>query len=319
MGKFWQDMMTGIDNQTYDVARVGGLVGLIVFLGLEIFVVVWKNVPFDMQAFGIAFGAMIAAIGAGIGFKAKTEPGERREKGFVRLGIMALIVALALVVSFTFYGCKTAAVLEQIPHPIETVTVQGAPVQEIQPPATMDRQDVPVGVDPDKVILHVSDSAGNEVWSVKTGFLGLGKPRTYTKAAVAPAPQKGAAPVPPVDDLKADIAKPSRAWIWWLAGITGIFALLWFGNKAVTGFLGFNPIAMIGGIFAGIVEKLTPQAKKATTGIESLAKAETSGLAAKLAASAPGIESKAETAATGILASVCAKVKAIVKKLITSL
>ena len=74
MGNPIKDMLTGIDNQTFDVGRVSGILGLLVFLGLEIYVVVWKSLPFDMTAFGIAFAAMIAALGAALKLKAETEP-----------------------------------------------------------------------------------------------------------------------------------------------------------------------------------------------------------------------------------------------------
>jgi len=74
MGNFFKDISTGIDNQTHDVGRVAGILGLLTFLGLEIFVVVYKGMPFDMTAFGTAFGLMIVAIGAALKLKAETEP-----------------------------------------------------------------------------------------------------------------------------------------------------------------------------------------------------------------------------------------------------
>ncbi len=72
--KFIKDILTGIDNQTYDIGRASFLCALLSFLGLEIYAVVWKNAPFDLQAFGIAFGTMIAALGAALNLKSKTEP-----------------------------------------------------------------------------------------------------------------------------------------------------------------------------------------------------------------------------------------------------
>lgn len=80
--KFIKDILTGIDNDTYDIGRTGFLLGLLTFLGLEIFVVGFKGAVFDMVAFGTAFGLMIAALGAALHLKSKTEPGgDNADKG----------------------------------------------------------------------------------------------------------------------------------------------------------------------------------------------------------------------------------------------
>lgn len=74
MNKLLKDMLTGKDNATYDVSRVCGILGVLTFLGLEIFQVVARHTAFDMQTFGIGFGAVIAAMGAAVRLKASTEP-----------------------------------------------------------------------------------------------------------------------------------------------------------------------------------------------------------------------------------------------------
>ncbi len=44
--------------------KIGGVVGGIVFFWLEIYSVIWKGVPFDMTAYGIALGAVLVGGGA---------------------------------------------------------------------------------------------------------------------------------------------------------------------------------------------------------------------------------------------------------------
>lgn len=66
--------LTGIDGETYDPARICLALGINVFLFLEIYNTVYLHQPFNAQDFGIGFGAILAAGGAAIGLKAKTEP-----------------------------------------------------------------------------------------------------------------------------------------------------------------------------------------------------------------------------------------------------
>jgi hypothetical protein len=74
MMKFIKDMLTGIDNDTWDIARVTFLVGFFVFVGLEIYQVVFNGQTFEMINFGTAFGAMIATLGVTLKLKQDTEP-----------------------------------------------------------------------------------------------------------------------------------------------------------------------------------------------------------------------------------------------------
>lgn len=72
--KSLKQVLTGADNETHDVIRWIGLLGALVALFLQAYVVVAKGASFDFQAFGIGMGALVAAIGAGLGLKKDTEP-----------------------------------------------------------------------------------------------------------------------------------------------------------------------------------------------------------------------------------------------------
>jgi hypothetical protein len=69
-----RDMLTGKDNETHDFMRWLGMLGGLTALGLQIYAVVSKGQPFDMQAFGIGLGALVAGVGAALGMKKDTEP-----------------------------------------------------------------------------------------------------------------------------------------------------------------------------------------------------------------------------------------------------
>lgn len=50
----------------YAAARSVGIVGVLTFLALSIYAVVFKGQPWDPQAFGIGFGAVVAGMGVAI-------------------------------------------------------------------------------------------------------------------------------------------------------------------------------------------------------------------------------------------------------------
>ncbi|MHB8252793.1 MAG: amino acid ABC transporter substrate-binding protein [Acidiferrobacter sp.] len=75
MMKLLKDCFTTADGESFDIGRVLWAQGVMVFLGLAIYSVVGQGHPFDMQGFGIGLGATLAAGGAALGLKAKTEPG----------------------------------------------------------------------------------------------------------------------------------------------------------------------------------------------------------------------------------------------------
>jgi len=67
-------ILTGIDNETHDVARVLAVVSFAVGLGLCVYSVVVHAQPFDLQQFGIGVGAMFVSLGAALKLKEGTEP-----------------------------------------------------------------------------------------------------------------------------------------------------------------------------------------------------------------------------------------------------
>ena len=69
------DCFTTRDGGSWDAGKIAWAFGIFAFLGLESWNVVVAKNAFDMQAFGIGFGAVLAAGGAALALKAKTEPG----------------------------------------------------------------------------------------------------------------------------------------------------------------------------------------------------------------------------------------------------
>lgn len=74
MPKIFNDLLTGVDNKTHDIGRWGAVSLCVTGIGLQIYAVVQKGQPFDMQAFGIGSGSLAAGIGAMLKLKADTEP-----------------------------------------------------------------------------------------------------------------------------------------------------------------------------------------------------------------------------------------------------
>ena len=71
MGTMMKTMLTEADNETYDIFRYLALLSILVALGLEIYVVIFKGQTFDFQNFGIGTGTLFT--GAGIALKLKPE------------------------------------------------------------------------------------------------------------------------------------------------------------------------------------------------------------------------------------------------------
>ena len=76
MIKFWKDLFTGIDGESFDVGRVLWVLAALVGLGLEVYCVLTKT-SFDLQQYGLGVGALLLAGGFSLSVKAKTEPGEK--------------------------------------------------------------------------------------------------------------------------------------------------------------------------------------------------------------------------------------------------
>jgi hypothetical protein len=70
--KWLTDILTEVDNHTYDYIRVLALLGALAGLGLQVWVVVRMAPPpqsFDFQNFGIGLGAMFAGVGVAMKLK----------------------------------------------------------------------------------------------------------------------------------------------------------------------------------------------------------------------------------------------------------
>jgi hypothetical protein len=79
IGKAVKDSATENDGKSYDVARVAMLFMLITGFPTFLFLCVYSTmhrIPFDMIAFGTAFGGMlggVAAVTGAVAFKQKTD------------------------------------------------------------------------------------------------------------------------------------------------------------------------------------------------------------------------------------------------------
>lgn len=70
-------MMTGRDNITVDAFRVLAVLAVLVGVGLQVFVVIWRaGQGFDLQAYGIGIGGLLLAAGGALKLKESTEPGD---------------------------------------------------------------------------------------------------------------------------------------------------------------------------------------------------------------------------------------------------
>jgi hypothetical protein len=77
--QFIKHLLTENDNATYDTGRVLWAAGVVVFLYLAVYVTITKDEPtFDFQAFGIGFGAVLAAGGGMVAWmRTPQSPGKR--------------------------------------------------------------------------------------------------------------------------------------------------------------------------------------------------------------------------------------------------
>ena len=73
-----KQMFTGKDNKTIDLGRVLWAKAVVAFLAIG-FYGIYEGNPMDYLAFGTGLAAVLAAGGAAIGLKAKTEPGSEGE------------------------------------------------------------------------------------------------------------------------------------------------------------------------------------------------------------------------------------------------
>jgi len=80
--QFLRHILTGDDNATYDVGRTLWACGVLVFLFLVVYCTIKHPEPtFDMQAFGIGFGAVLAAGGGMVAWMRSPQPSGKQGDG----------------------------------------------------------------------------------------------------------------------------------------------------------------------------------------------------------------------------------------------
>lgn len=73
MKNFIIQILTGIDNTTFDIVRVLGFVAGVVMIGIAIYLTIVTG-AFDFIAFGGAFTGLLVSIGGGVALKQNAEP-----------------------------------------------------------------------------------------------------------------------------------------------------------------------------------------------------------------------------------------------------
>lgn len=73
LGEIFKHTLTGIDGESYDIGKVIWAMGTMTYLGGAIVNMV-NRIPFDYNAFGLGFGAVMAAGAVCLKVKESTEP-----------------------------------------------------------------------------------------------------------------------------------------------------------------------------------------------------------------------------------------------------
>ena len=76
MSHILQNLFTGKDNETLDIGRVLWALSVITFLIMGVYSIRRGHSP-DFLAYGTGLAALLAAGGAALGLKAKTEPDKK--------------------------------------------------------------------------------------------------------------------------------------------------------------------------------------------------------------------------------------------------
>ena len=71
--KIIKNTLTGVDNETYDIARVVGAIVALSAVVLQAYITLETGV-FDVQDFSIGMGTLIASIGLSVRLKQDSEP-----------------------------------------------------------------------------------------------------------------------------------------------------------------------------------------------------------------------------------------------------
>lgn len=72
MKEIVKQLLTGKDNETYDIGRVTWLIGLVAVIGLAFYEVLYSTV--SIRELAESLGIVSAAGGASVAMKAKSEP-----------------------------------------------------------------------------------------------------------------------------------------------------------------------------------------------------------------------------------------------------
>ena len=72
MTEIFKQLLTGKDNQTYDIGRVSWVIGLVAVIALAFYEVMHSTV--SIRELAEALGIVSAAGGASVAMKSKTEP-----------------------------------------------------------------------------------------------------------------------------------------------------------------------------------------------------------------------------------------------------
>ena len=75
MKEIVKQLLTGKDNETYDIGRVTWLIGLVAVIGLAFYEVLYSTV--SIRELAESLGIVSAAGGASVAMKGKTEPGDQ--------------------------------------------------------------------------------------------------------------------------------------------------------------------------------------------------------------------------------------------------
>jgi hypothetical protein len=77
--KLLKDILTGIDNETYDMGRVTAILSFLTYLGIAIGNAIIGH-PWSAMDFAGGVGTMALGVGAHLKLKSSTEPGTNDNK-----------------------------------------------------------------------------------------------------------------------------------------------------------------------------------------------------------------------------------------------
>ena len=78
MRSLWVTLFTGKDNKSLDIGRVIWLLSVLSFIAFA-FLGLYMDKPTDYIAYGTGLAALLAAGGAALNLKSKTEPEDKQE------------------------------------------------------------------------------------------------------------------------------------------------------------------------------------------------------------------------------------------------